>query len=168
MKKAVFIVLISLLGLTNCANSVAISSSELNFTDFTNSTQLHDTNVFHFYWKIIEEPTDTSPGKIRIGINSANKGWVGMGFNSNPGMFGADLIYGTKDGSNFIIKDMHNHVKPFQPEEDKNQNSDIISAYQSDTKTQMIFERPIQICDGNNEDLYNEASLLYVLYAWGE
>lgn len=53
------------------------------------------SSVFDIYWKVVSRPSaDKGPGIIRFGVRAATRGWISIGFNTDPGMLGADFAVG--------------------------------------------------------------------------
>ncbi|KAM8831476.1 DBH-like monooxygenase protein 2 homolog [Spinachia spinachia] len=107
---------------------------------------------------------DNPQGNITFKLEVNTTGWVGLGFNSNKGMTGSDIVMGGVGPSQSYFQDYY-ATGNRRPLEDNQQSYTLLSLEEAAGQTIMTFQRPIQLC--NDEDFYITAEPLTVLYAYG-
>ena len=68
-------------------------------------------------YKIDRRPDEANgeQGLVTFAVrNTASAGWTGIGFNSNPGMYGADFVVFEPGATTGTFRDMFNHKKPYE------------------------------------------------------
>ena len=87
-------------------------------------------------------------GSVTFVVRNANGAvWTGLGFNSNPGMFGGDFVVFEPGATRATFRDMHNHKKPYEaPVDDDVFNLTPLRAYKSSSSVEFEFSRPLVAC----------------------
>ena len=87
-------------------------------------------------------------GSVTFAVRNGNGAvWTGIGFNSNPGMFGGDFVVFEPGTTRGRFRDMHNHKKPYQaPVDDDVFNLTPVRAYTSSSSVEFEFSRPLVAC----------------------
>nr|XP_045616124.1 MOXD1 homolog 1-like isoform X2 [Procambarus clarkii] len=80
-------------------------------------------------------------------VQVATKGYVGLGFSSNGGMKGADIVLGWVDDSGKVFLHDRHATGYAVPVIDESQDVTLLGGYQNDTHTVVRFSRPWTTCD---------------------
>ena len=74
--------------------------------------------------------------------NTASAGWTGIGFNSNPGMYGADFVVFEPGATTGAFRDMFNHKKPYEgPLDDDHYTITPLRAFKSSSSVELVSRR---------------------------
>ncbi|XP_064605912.1 DBH-like monooxygenase protein 1 [Liolophura sinensis] len=118
----------------------------LDAQNFTHSVELDAENRYHLYWEFDDK-------NITFEVSVQTLGYVGLGFSTNGGMAGSDIIIGWVDGKGKVhVWDCH-ALGNQQPEVDTIQNVKVIYGSQNSSHTTIRFIRSLQTCDRNDTAL---------------
>ncbi|XP_034383025.1 DBH-like monooxygenase protein 2 homolog isoform X2 [Cyclopterus lumpus] len=107
---------------------------------------------------------DNLQGNITFKLTVNTTGWVGIGFSSDGGMTGADIVMGGVGPSGHYFTDYH-ATGEFMPVVDEQQSYTLLSLIESEGQTIMTFQRSIQTCDDNDYQI--SAQPIKMIYAYG-
>ncbi|XP_063889884.1 DBH-like monooxygenase protein 1 [Scylla paramamosain] len=136
------------------------SKNRLAAADFQHHAVLDQRGTFVMMWTPRED-------SIRVEVQVATTGWVGVGFSPNGGMRGADITLGWVDSEGQLhVHDRYAHGMT-TPVVDIAQDVVVEGGYQNDTHTVMRFSRPWNTCDIKH-DMKLSDDTVRVIWAYGE
>ena len=107
-------------------------------------------------YKIDRRPDEANgeQGSVTFAVrNTASAGWTGVGFNSNPGMYGADFVIFEPGATTGTFRDMYNHKKPYEtPLDDDHYTITPVRAFKSSSSVEFEFSRPLVACGVSDLD----------------
>ena len=113
-------------------------------------------NTLEIKYKIDRRPDEANgeQGLVTFAVrNTASAGWTGIGFNSNPGMYGADFVVFEPGATTGTFRDMFNHKKPYErPLDDDHYTITPLRAFKSSSSVEFEFSRPLVACRVNDLD----------------
>ncbi|XP_030626622.1 DBH-like monooxygenase protein 2 homolog [Chanos chanos] len=108
---------------------------------------------------------DKATDIITFELTVNTSGWVGLGFSSNGGMAGSDIVIGGVGSQGTYFTDRYAEGKEL-PSEDKEQNYELLSLTEVNGQTVMKFQRPITTCDP--QDFTITGVPIKLIYAYGK
>nr|XP_045616431.1 uncharacterized protein LOC123769364 [Procambarus clarkii] len=102
---------------------------------------------------------------IIIELQVATKGYVGLGFSSNGGMKGADIVLGWVDDSGKVFLHDRYATGYSVPMLDESQDVTLLGGYQNDTHTVLRFSRPWTTCELHT-DFQISANAVRVIWSY--
>ncbi|XP_023931200.1 DBH-like monooxygenase protein 1, partial [Lingula anatina] len=108
---------------------------------FTLHTALRDGD-YYVRWKVNGE-------YITFETTARTTGYVALGFSTNGGMAGSDIIIGWVNDGEVIIQDYH-AIGEEQPLLDESQDVEILGGTDNGTFTTLRFRRKLETCDDND------------------
>ncbi|XP_044590094.1 MOXD1 homolog 1-like [Cotesia glomerata] len=122
--------------------------------NFTRHEVLDDLGDVLLEWDISGEDV------VTFRVTARTKGYVGIGFNDNGHMKGADIILTWVDDHSGVVNLLDSHGDDdanASPITDASQDVKIIEGFQNDTHTSVTFSRAWQTCDPDDYHLTEDS-----------
>nr|XP_033779883.1 DBH-like monooxygenase protein 2 isoform X2 [Geotrypetes seraphini] len=91
-------------------------------------------------------------------------GWIGFGLSPDGELEESDIVIGGVHPDKSIYFSDRHMEDEWPPEEDENQNYELLSLTQNETTTTMVFRRALRTCDPNDQDITNDTMRVISLY----
>ncbi|XP_047477058.1 DBH-like monooxygenase protein 1 [Penaeus chinensis] len=125
---------------------------------FQHAAMLDQRGHFHMLWTPREKD-------IAIEIQVATHGYVGLGFSSNGGMKGSDIVLGWVDTDGKLHAHDRHAIGNMIPLIDDSQDIEVLGGYENETHTVLRFARPWNTCD-KEHDFHLTSDTIRVIWAY--